>query len=320
MPGRKYSVGGEYRYGFNGKENSPEINSGSVTFEERNYDSRLGRFISIDPLANKYPWQSPYVFAANNPVTLIDVLGMGPGDPKNHTVVKGETLSQIGEKFGVSVEDLAVLNDIKDINKISIGQNLSVNPEANFSKNPLGKYKNLDKADGVEVNVSNIANVGINFVAGAGNENIIVVGGDALKSVQNWKVVIDKQLELFKEIYSDGKYTPGEAAVKTFKAGNLPSNIKKSYYEFFERIVNGENPSNNILNTPINVIGSFNISMRVNANGTTATVCIYDSKTFKSFSDGNASDKSNKKRPNAGYKFLTNTYQRYLWNIDLPKK
>lgn len=44
------------------------------------------------------------------------------------------------------------------------------------------------------------------------------------------------------------------------------------------------------------MLGSFNLSLRVNANGTTATVCIYDSKTFKSFSDGNASENANKKR------------------------
>ncbi len=46
----------------------------------------------------------------------------------------------------------------------------------------------------------------------------------------------------------------------------------------------GENPwKNNSQNSPIHVLGSFSMSVRVNANGTTATVCVYDSRTFRSF-------------------------------------
>jgi len=52
-----------------------------VAFEKRIYDPRLGRFLSGDPLEKSYPWQSTYVFAGDNPIKFIDVLGMGPGDP-----------------------------------------------------------------------------------------------------------------------------------------------------------------------------------------------------------------------------------------------
>lgn len=34
------------------------------------------RFLTIDPLAEKYPWQSPYVYCSNNPVNRIDPSGM----------------------------------------------------------------------------------------------------------------------------------------------------------------------------------------------------------------------------------------------------
>lgn len=79
MPGRSYSATGAYRYGFNGKENDNEVKgeSNQIAFEARIYDPRLGRFLSCDPLEDKYPYQSTCVFAHNNPVALIDYLGMG---------------------------------------------------------------------------------------------------------------------------------------------------------------------------------------------------------------------------------------------------
>ncbi|WP_233525747.1 RHS repeat protein [Chitinophaga silvisoli] len=77
-----------YRYGFNGKENDNELKGeGNVlAFEARIYDSRTGRFFTIDPLTQKYPGLSPYLFANNSPILNMDALGLeaepgGPGGP-----------------------------------------------------------------------------------------------------------------------------------------------------------------------------------------------------------------------------------------------
>ena len=43
-----------------------------------------------------------------------------------HTVKKGDTLSAIAKKYGTSVSALVSLNKIKDANKISVGQVLTV--------------------------------------------------------------------------------------------------------------------------------------------------------------------------------------------------
>ena len=71
-----------YKYGFNGKlkDNEWAGIGNSEDFGARNYDSRIARFRSIDPLTKKYPEFSPYVFAANSPIKYIDVDGLGPGD------------------------------------------------------------------------------------------------------------------------------------------------------------------------------------------------------------------------------------------------
>ena len=50
-------------------------------------------------------------------------------DQATYTVVRGDTLSKIASKFGVSVSDLVAWNGIKNPNAISIGQKLKVSAE-----------------------------------------------------------------------------------------------------------------------------------------------------------------------------------------------
>ncbi len=86
MPER--SVGSaNYRYLYNGMEVDNEVsgNGNSYTTEFRQYDPRLGRWKSLDPLMNQFPWMSPYVAFDNNPVYYTDPFGLaaeGGGDDK----------------------------------------------------------------------------------------------------------------------------------------------------------------------------------------------------------------------------------------------
>jgi RHS repeat-associated protein len=71
MPGRKLN---DYRYGFNGKEDDSE--TGWQDYGMRIYKPGLGKFLSVDPMTNKYAKLTPYQFASNRPSMMIDIDGL----------------------------------------------------------------------------------------------------------------------------------------------------------------------------------------------------------------------------------------------------
>ena len=68
----------DYRYAFQGMEQDNEVsgNGNSYTTQFRQYDPRLGRWKSLDPMMRKYPSMSPYVAYNNNPIYFVDPLGL----------------------------------------------------------------------------------------------------------------------------------------------------------------------------------------------------------------------------------------------------
>jgi len=61
------------RYRFTGKELGDE--TGLYDFLARFLQTGLGRFTTIDPLAEKYPGISPYTYCKGNPVRYVDKRG-----------------------------------------------------------------------------------------------------------------------------------------------------------------------------------------------------------------------------------------------------
>jgi RHS repeat-associated protein len=67
-------------YGFNGKEKDDEwsgTTGADYNYDARIYDSRIGRFLSIDPLVKRYPNGSPYSGFNDNPIIFNDPSGKG---------------------------------------------------------------------------------------------------------------------------------------------------------------------------------------------------------------------------------------------------
>ena len=53
----------------------------SYYYKYRQHDARLGRFWSVDPLARKYPYYSPYSFSGNRLVDAVEWEGLEPDRP-----------------------------------------------------------------------------------------------------------------------------------------------------------------------------------------------------------------------------------------------
>ena len=76
MGGRSYNSN-DYRFGYTGHEKESDIAEGVYTTQYRLLDTRLGRWMSVDPLFVKYPGMSSYNYCAGNPVNIIDPDGRG---------------------------------------------------------------------------------------------------------------------------------------------------------------------------------------------------------------------------------------------------
>jgi RHS repeat-associated protein len=71
----KYRAG-RYKYKFQGQERQDELGLNWDSFKWRNYDMAIGRFMSIDPLAEDYVYNGPYNFAENRVIDGRELEGL----------------------------------------------------------------------------------------------------------------------------------------------------------------------------------------------------------------------------------------------------
>jgi len=76
--GSKGLVSEVYEYSFQAQEHDDEIKGpgNSINYKYRMHDTRLGRFFAVDPLAAKYPWNSPYAFSENRVIDGVELEGL----------------------------------------------------------------------------------------------------------------------------------------------------------------------------------------------------------------------------------------------------
>ncbi|TSE02878.1 DUF6443 domain-containing protein [Aquimarina algiphila] len=148
---------------FGGKEEQNELGLVWIDITARNYDPALGRWMNLDPLAEKMRRHSPYNYGFDNPIYFMDPDGMapfgfeeGPIRDKNGKIVAyeveaGQGPSQIAEDLNSTGEFNVEANyfDIVESNptKFSNVENLSDINDPEFRKLNLneGDKINIDK-------------------------------------------------------------------------------------------------------------------------------------------------------------------------------
>jgi RHS repeat-associated protein len=194
MPGRKYNPG-LYRYGFNGKENDNEIKGlgNHVDFGARGYDPRLGRWWSVDPLANQFASQSPYSYAGSNPVYFIDKEG-----EKKITYLT--VIDNNGDKSMIKIIDEdKVMKEIVGYSSLYV-----------YDKNPTEITQDYDIAEYVTVD----------FSQGDGN-SVTTTTGELRGKERNWYTSLEESFPAIAGLVVYGSQSTNENSPGTKTDGEV---------------------------------------------------------------------------------------------------
>jgi RHS repeat-associated protein len=239
MPGRTFTANAstKFRYGFNGKENDPDVSAGIQDYGMRIYDERLGRFLSVDPITKQYPELTPYQFASNRPIDGIDLDGKewdvtitknDDGTTHIHITVKikiqsscttffksPDELNKLGDEFNKSLE-MAFKNITSKDSKITY----SASSSFEVSNTELDRNKDFGILLSEKTDASTIqSGVGISNVKNMSNINVALVYVNKFdkntgESVQRdlTRISIDMVHEILHFVGLDETGSPGNKA------------------------------------------------------------------------------------------------------------
>jgi RHS repeat-associated protein len=124
LEGRSANYGSaNEKYKFTGKER--DVETGYDYFGARYYDSRIGRWMSVDPLTEKYPNISPYNYCANNPNSFVDPDGaiiVNTHSVQSYQYAQVQNMLSVIQTTTVGKQLYDYLNSIPQEIKISIGE------------------------------------------------------------------------------------------------------------------------------------------------------------------------------------------------------
>ncbi|MCI5058411.1 MAG: DUF6443 domain-containing protein [Flavobacteriales bacterium] len=131
-----HGIENEFKY--NGKELHADFGLNWYDYGARWYEPALGKWHSIDPLAENFLSLSPYTYSYNDPIQYFDPDGAAPekccnGNAPKHanwnqyTLKKGETLGSLAKREYTTVAEIMKWNpQINDADKVYAGETLNL--------------------------------------------------------------------------------------------------------------------------------------------------------------------------------------------------
>ena len=127
-----------YRYGFQGQEGDNEVagQGNSWNYKYRMHDPRIGRFFAVDPLADKYPHNSPYAFSENVVINAVELEGLEKYEVIMQRYEKDPQLKIISIRKTQETAEKQVTYIHRNINGIEYNREVL----GNFKANSAEKY------------------------------------------------------------------------------------------------------------------------------------------------------------------------------------
>jgi RHS repeat-associated protein len=136
------------KYKYQGKELQEELGLDWYDFGARNYDASLGRWMNIDPLAEKFYNVSPYNAMMNNPIGYIDPDGreakwkpeVNSDGSTKYIAEKGDNASTLASQYGITQKDAESITGTKGDSKIKEGTSISGKKVKEVTGNEIMKF------------------------------------------------------------------------------------------------------------------------------------------------------------------------------------
>jgi RHS repeat-associated protein len=184
-------------YKFQEQERQDELGLNWDSFKWRNYDPAIGRFMSIDPLAEKYNWMSCYQFASNQVIHGREIEGLENDNDLNYDDLDESYLNFYGgyRVYGIDLFDNnneQIHTPNMDLNEVVVEDSRGTNYDNDEEFDDFTGFDNQDFGwdDGYDFDINNKTFNEYKRIIGVSIAKVSTITGltDALASKQ----IIDK--------------------------------------------------------------------------------------------------------------------------------